>query len=83
MDYQLINNIQELSEETLVCLKLLEREFQLFMFDEEDADELSRFISMMKLKAIRIANPRTSEDISKNIKRKAVKYEWDRSKFDD
>lgn len=83
MDHQLINNIQELSEETLVCAKLLEKEFQLFMFDEEDAEELNQFISMMKVKAIRIANPRNIDDINKNIKKKAVKYEWDRSQYDD
>ena len=83
MDYQLVNNIQELSDETLVCLKALEKEFQLFMFDEEDNEELTKFISMMRIKAIRIANPRNIDDVSKNIKRKAVKYEWDKSQYND
>lgn len=83
MDHQLVNNIHEISEETLICLKALEKEFQLFMFDEEDAEELSKFISMMKLKAIRIANPRNIDDINKNIRKKAVKYEWDRSQYED
>lgn len=83
MDHQLANNIREISEETLVCLKVLEKEFQLFMFDEEDAEELSKFISMMKFKAIRIANPRNIDDINKNIKKKVVKHEWDKSQYDD
>lgn len=77
-----MNNIQELSDDTLVCLKNLERAFELFMFDEEDAEELEQFISMMKLKAIRIANPRDINDINENIRKKAVKYEWHNSKCD-
>ena len=79
---KLANDIKELSDETIVCIKELEKHFQLFRFDDTTNEQLEQFLSMMRLKATRIANPRNIHDIKDNIKMKALKHEWDKYKYD-
>lgn len=72
----LANNIAQLSDETLECVRLLERATQIFTFDTETHDDLEEFIRIVKIKAIRIGNPRDKKDITDNIKRKEVYENW-------
>lgn len=79
---KLANDIRELSEETIICIKELQKHFQLFRFDDTTNEQLAQFLSMMRLKATRIANPRNIHDIKDNIRMKVLKHEWDNSKYD-
>ena len=72
----LINNISQLSDETIYCLKLLDKATQIFTFDTETHEDLEAFMNMMKIKALRISNPRDKKDITNNIKRKEVYANW-------
>ena len=77
MDKQVLaNNIMELSQETLECIKLLEKSTEVFLFDTETSEDLQEFLRIIKIKALRIANPRDKKDITKNIKRKEVYEKW-------
>lgn len=79
---KIAHDIKELSDETIICIKELEKHFQLFRFDDTTNEQLAQFLSMMRLKATRIANPRNIHDIKDNIKMKVLKHEWDNSKYD-
>ena len=70
------NNILQLSEDTLECLKLIERSCELFTFDTETSEDMEAFVKMMRTKALRIANPRDIKDINKNIKKDVLYERW-------
>lgn len=77
MDKQILaNNILELSQETLECIKLLEKSTEVFLFDTETSEDLAEFLRIVKVKALRISNPKDKKDITKNIKRKEVYEKW-------
>lgn len=73
----LANNIEQLSMETIECLKLLQKGVDLFQFDNETNESLNEFMNMMRMKALRVSNPRDKKDINKNIKKKVVYEEWE------
>lgn len=75
-DNILISNIVQLSDETLECIKMIERGTEIFLFDAETSEDLEQFLKILKIKAIRIANPRNKKDITKNIRRKQVYENW-------
>ena len=72
----LINNISQLGYETLECVKMIEKYGELFLFDTETHEDLQQFLRIMKIKALRISNPRDRKDITKNIRRKEVYEKW-------
>lgn len=74
-------NIAQLSEETLECVKMIERGTEIFLFDTETSEDLEQFLKIIKIKALRIANPRDKKDITKNIKRKHVYENWQTTKW--
>lgn len=69
-------NIAQLSSETIECVKMIERGTEIFLFDDETSEDLEKFLKIVKIKALRIANPRDKKDITKNIKRKHVYENW-------
>lgn len=72
---QLAFNIEQLSDETIECLRLLRKGVELFQFDTETHEDLEEFMSLIRIKALRIKNPRNKKDITKNIIMKEVE-EW-------
>lgn len=79
---KIADDIKELSDDTMISIKELEKHFQLFRFDDNTNELLHEFLSMMKFKATRIANPRNIHDIKDNIKMKVLKNDWDDHKND-
>lgn len=79
---KIAHDIKELSDDTMISIKELEKHFQLFRFDDNTNELLHEFLSMMKFKATRIANPRNIHDIKDNIKMKVLKNDWDDHKND-
>lgn len=77
----LINNISQLTDETLDCVKEIEKISILFPFDVEVQEDLEQFLRIVKLKAMRVANPRDKKDINNNIRRNHVYEKWQTTKI--
>lgn len=73
---QLGIKIDDISHETISCIKMLQSNRALFKFDEETNDSLDKFLDILQIKAIRACRPRDKKDITENMNIKEIERKW-------